>query len=76
MQLVDQSLAEFGEGSLAPVAAAVVRAVGGVDVLAQVDSVRLDMRVQLLEADDLLLHLVAAVVDDDVHLREALPHFG
>jgi len=41
----------------------------GIDVLAQVDALRLQVRVELLEAGDLLRERVAAVVDDDVHVR-------
>jgi hypothetical protein len=45
-------------------------------VLAKIDAVRLDVRIQLLEAGDLLRHSVPAVVDHDVDVRKARAHLA
>ena len=45
-------------------------------VLAQIDAVRLNARVQLLEGGDLLRHHVPAVIDQDIDMRNALPYRG
>src|SRR5205809_1748037 len=73
---VDQRLAVLEESSLAAIPAAVFRHERSVSVLAQIDPVRLDVRIQLLERGDLLRHGMSAVVDQDVDVRDALAHLG
>src|SRR5262249_31531758 len=71
VQPVHKRLAELDERARAAQAAFPAGQVGGVHVLAEVDAVRLHMTVELAEGDDLLLHEVAAVVDQDVDVRKA-----
>src|SRR5437773_849894 len=73
---VDQRLAVLEESSLAAIPAAVFRHERSVSVLAQIDPVRLDVRIQLLERGDLLRHGMSAVVDQDVDVRDALANLG
>ena len=45
-------------------------------VLAEIDAARLEMVVELAEGDDLLVHGMAAVVDQDVDARHLPAHLG
>src|SRR3954470_480660 len=69
VEAVDELLRELEEGARVTVGAAELRHERGMDVLAEVDAVRLHARIELLERGDLLLHPVPAVVDHDVDMR-------
>src|SRR5262249_42526187 len=56
--------------------AAILGQEGGVNVLPQVDALRLNVQVQLLERDDLLRHRVPAVVDENVDPGDGVAHLG
>src|SRR6266571_4187343 len=62
---VDERLAVLQKRPLAPVTSAVFFHERGVNVLAKIDPLRLDVRVQLIERGDLLRHGMSAIVDED-----------
>src|SRR3990167_3463110 len=77
IEAIDQALRKFNEGFLAPVAAVKFFDVARVELLAKIDAAPVDVRKRAFESHPLLLHGVAAVVDQNVYagiaLLEALP---
>lgn len=69
VDVVDEALTVFDEASSLPVTATKILPVRGMQVFAEIESVRSDMGEEFFERVDLLTHGVAAIVDQDIDPR-------
>src|SRR5580704_3321715 len=69
MEAVNKVLAVLNKRAWPPAAAIPLRPVRGVEIFANIHPVRVNMMEQLLISGDLLLHGMAAVINQDVYLR-------